>query len=36
MECMHISNICVAKLPCNPPIGELGLNSMSSGVPIHK
>ncbi|KHG29470.1 hypothetical protein F383_35866 [Gossypium arboreum] len=26
----------LAKLPCNPPISELGLNSMSSGVRIHK
>ncbi|KHG20218.1 hypothetical protein F383_26438 [Gossypium arboreum] len=33
---MHISNICVAKLPCNPPISELGLNSTSSDVRIHK
>ncbi|KHG12469.1 hypothetical protein F383_26510 [Gossypium arboreum] len=33
---MHVSNICVAKLPCNPPISELRLTSTSLGVHIHK
>ncbi|KHG29859.1 hypothetical protein F383_36047 [Gossypium arboreum] len=36
MESLHISATYVAKLPCNPPIIELRLNSMSSGVRIHK
>ncbi|KHG14988.1 hypothetical protein F383_29654 [Gossypium arboreum] len=36
MESLHISATYVAKLPCNPPISELGLNSTSSGVRIHK
>ncbi|KHG06053.1 hypothetical protein F383_32352 [Gossypium arboreum] len=33
---MHISAIRAAKLPCNPTISELGLNSMSLGFRIHK
>ncbi|KHG21298.1 hypothetical protein F383_28334 [Gossypium arboreum] len=36
MDNLHISAIFVAKLPCNPPISELGLNSTSSDARIHK
>ncbi|KHG02809.1 hypothetical protein F383_10813 [Gossypium arboreum] len=36
MESLHISATYVAKLPCNPPISELGLNSTSSDARIHK
>ncbi|KHG00301.1 hypothetical protein F383_38928 [Gossypium arboreum] len=36
MESLHISATYVAKLPCNPPIRKLRLNSISSGVRIHK
>ncbi|KHG00659.1 hypothetical protein F383_39008 [Gossypium arboreum] len=36
MESLHISATYVGKLPCNLPISELRLNSMSSGVCIHK
>ena len=33
---LHISASYVIKKSCNPPLSELGLNSTSSGVRIHK